>query len=633
MKINIHYKITLLIAFTSAVILSGVYLYLNNNLKLHTYQRIYERLKKDTILAVSYLQHSFPFSSTITEKAIDKIAGQIGEDLNVRVTIIDMKGRVLGDSELSLAAVKKMENHLYRPEVQSALKMGFGDSRRFSTTIHKDMLYMAAPFRSRGLSGVVRLAIPLSEIQLVSEKLKSLLLFALVAAFVFSWIIGLAISGLVSKPIREISSVARAIADGNYDRKITFSTGDEIEELADAVNHMSIQIKTKIEELTLNKSKFEAVLMSMAEGVMVVNANGQILLINKSLRKWFNLDDTIVNRSPIEAVRNVNLQDIIDELLQRGKNFVSRQISVFMPDEKIFQVQAAAVIRDNEIDGAVMVFHDITELRRLENIRRDFVANVSHELRSPVTNIKGYAETLLEGALNDKKNAIDFLKIISSDSDRLSRLVDDLLELSKIESGKLTLNMQPVNILEVINKVISILSKNAKEKKVTIEKNIQSDIVKIISDEELLLQLIFNIADNAVKYNKEGGRVIITVADAGDIISHVKNSGHKLAIWGENSNTCYQMSKDTSPANVKKYIQIEIRDTGIGISDEDLPRIFERFYRVDKARSRRLKGTGLGLSIAKHIVSVLNGDILVRTELGRGSIFTIILPVMQVKGV
>jgi two-component system phosphate regulon sensor histidine kinase PhoR len=260
-----------------------------------------------------------------------------------------------------------------------------------------------------------------------------------------------------------------------------------------------------------------------------------------------------------------------------------------VPEEKILLVHATAVVRKKKTEGAVMVFHNITELRHLENIRRDFVANVSHELRTPLTNIKGYAETLLEGALNDKKNAKEFLEIIHTDSDRLARLVDDLLDLSRLESGQSKLDLKACSMALVAKKVISLLKKEAEDKSISISTEMVKD-EKVLADESKISQVLLNLIDNAIKYTPENGTISIS-AQA------------KAAV-----------------------VEVRVSDTGIGISDKDLPRIFERFYRVDKARSRELGGTGLGLSIVKHIVQEHKGSVRVESLVGQGSTFTFTLP-------
>ena len=588
LRLNIHYKITLILTATVAVILSGVYFYLNNNLREHTYRRIKANLSKQSDLAGLHIEKTFAKDPSLA--GIDSITDEIGARLGLRVTVIGSDGKVLGDSELAGEALRAVENHLFRPEIQNALATGFGESRRFSTTIQKDMLYIARSFGKDFKQGFIRLAIPLSEIEIVSDNLKRFLLIALLFAFLLAIFIGSTAFIFVSKPIKEISSVAQEIAMGNYAKRVSVHTGDELSDLGRSINYMSEQISLRIEEVISNKSRFEAVLLSMYEGTMVVDNSGAIILMNHVLKESFHVDEDPAGKKPLEIIRNIDIQETVDHVLKSRECVASQEISVLLPEEKILKVYAAPVLREGEMDGAVLVFHDITDLKRLENIRKDFVANVSHEIKTPLTSIKGYAETLLDGAIEDKNNARDFLQIIGSDSNRLVRLVDDLLDLSKIESGKLNLTFAPCSIESVVDRVIAGFKKQSGSKGIEIKKEISKDLSKVKIDESGIAQVLLNLIDNGIKYNKENGSIIISSQEKGS------------------------------------FVCVNISDTGIGIPEEDIQRIFERFYRVDKARSRQLGGTGLGLSIVKHIVQVHGGEVSVQSQLGKGSTFSFTLP-------
>lgn len=588
MKFNIQYKITTIIALTVAIVLIGIYGFLNDRLQKERYQRIYRSLVSEAKLSKSYLENLNLAEDF--DQYIDSLADQIADDLNVRVTIVDNKGRVIGDSEISADNLQKMENHLYRPEIQKALEEGFGESRRFSTTVQKDMLYVAYPFVRGDSLGVVRLSLPLSEIQKVSNDLKKILTAALLIAFFIANGIGLIASMLVVKPIKDVSSIIRAISQGNYQKRSDLSTNDEIAEMGNSINHMADQIQSKIREITDNKSRFEAVFLSMFDGVMVVNGQGQISLMNETLKTFFNGNESFIGKKTLELVRNIEIQNMVDHILEKKSSMEFKEISLVMEEERILQIHVTPLIKNNRRDGAVLVFHDITELRKLENVRKDFVANVSHEIRTPVTNIKGYAETLIDGALDDKENAQEFLQIILSDSDRLSQLVDDLLDLSKIESGKLKLNMEIFSLEDIVDRVVLGFKMQCAQKGLMIKKQIDKNISKIVADKDSIEQVILNLIDNAVKYNRPGGAIIVSLKQ------------------------------------VDSCVNLSVEDTGIGIPSVDLSRIFERFYRVDKARSRQLGGTGLGLSISKHIIQAHNGDIVVKSELAKGTVFTISLP-------
>lgn len=403
-------------------------------------------------------------------------------------------------------------------------------------------------------------------------------------------VIGFIVSIWISRPISDIVFAVKNIASGNFGHRILIPARDELGELVNALNYMSEQIHTKMEDVTVSKLRLEAVLLSMFEGVMVVDPASRILLINQALRDVFSIKGDVAGRKPIEVIRNVEIQEITDNVIILNRRFETKEIAVIMPEEKILLVHAAPVIRAERIEGAVLVFHDITGLRRLERIRQDFVANVSHELRTPVSSIKGYAETLLEGALEDKGHAKEFVNIIYSSSERLARLIDDILDLSKIESGKVKMALKPCSVRFIVKRSAKGFDKEIKDKSITLDFYIPDDIPKILADEAKLQQVLVNLIDNAVKYTYNKGRICISIEDAG------------------------------------RFVRFNVTDTGIGIPEKDIPRIFERFYRVDKARSRELGGTGLGLSIVKHIVYAHNGEVSVNSIEGKGSTFSFTIP-------
>ena len=591
MRLKIHYKITIVFVILTAINLFGIYIYLNRSLKNQTYDRIRHNILKETLFVKSSLKkHSL---KDLDIREIDAIANDIGSQLDVRVTIISSDGSVLGDSELSIEQVENVENHSDRPEIKQALISGkYGESKRFSTTVMQDMLYIASPLGTRETEGVVRLAISLSEIKLVSNRLKKVLHISILLSFILIVFISFIVSLIISKPVQKMSSITQSIAHGDFSRRLLVTSNDEIGDLSEAINHMSEQIKLRIDEVIINKSRLEAVLTSMSEGVMAVDLKSTVLFINQSLKEFLQVSEKIAGRKPLEIIRNIEIQEIADEALHVKQGILSREISVLIPEEKILLIHATPIKHKGIVDGAVLVFHDITELRRLSKIRQDFVANVSHELRTPISSIKGYSETLLEGALDDKENAREFLTIIHSEAERLASLIADILNLSKIESGKFIMELKSCRIDAIIMQVFSRLKKQARKKKIILDMQIPSDCPKILADERKLSQVVLNLIDNAIKYTPEGGKGKVTIAS--------QNKG--------------------------SYIQINISDTGIGIPEKDLPRIFERFYRVNKAHSKELGGTGLGLSIVKHIIQAHQGEVFVNSVLGQGSTFSFTIP-------
>jgi two-component system phosphate regulon sensor histidine kinase PhoR len=302
------------------------------------------------------------------------------------------------------------------------------------------------------------------------------------------------------------------------------------------------------------------------------------------------IDSAPEGKKPIEVLRNNDIQDMVDTIIKYRKNITREGKFSIVYGEKAILINGAPVIKEGVVQGAILVFHDITEIRRLERVRQDFVANVSHELRTPLSNIKGYAETLLDGAISDEANSREFTQIIYRESERLSNIIDDLLDISRMESGKIKMVFLPIEAEGAIKKAIAVLKNSTIGKSISIELSIQDNLPKILADEGRLTQVLLNLLDNAVKYTADQGSIIVSAFKKDD------------------------------------FVQIEVKDTGIGIPEKDLARIFERFYRVDKARSRDLGGTGLGLSIVKHIVQAHKGEVWVASTQGKGSIFSFTIP-------
>ncbi len=588
MRIKLHWKLTSI--FCSAIVLGLFigYLFLASNLKTFLNNDIEESLKRQLSLTRDVLEQHVADRGNLADA--QDLAQRFSLHLNLRVTVIANDGTVIGDSDLDRERLINVENHLQRPEVQEALHKGMGASKRYSYTIKKYLLYVAVPFGKDKTAGILRFAMPLAAVELWEAKTQRIVLLALLLVFVLSLGFTLLISLFVSRPLREMAGIAQAMARGDFSRKPSIVSDDEVGDLARAITHMSEEIREKISTIQGEKAKLDAVLSSMAEGVMAVDEKGAVILMNPSMRKLFLIEVVPEGRKAVELIRNRAIVDILDRLLRDKERQVSEQASFLIPEEKVFNINGEPILRDNKLQGAVLVFHDITELRRLEKVRQDFVANVSHELRTPIASIKGYSETLLDGAMEDHENRNGFVKTIYENSERLARLIDDLLDLSRIESGKMSMEFLPVEIRPVINRCLSILEKPARDKRLSVAVEAVEPLPKVLGDETRLSQVILNLLDNAVKYTPEGGAIKVIVSK-GD-----------------------------------KFLRVDVADTGTGIPEKDLPRIFERFYRVDKARSRELGGTGLGLSIVKHIVLAHGGEVFVRSEPPQGSTFSFTIP-------
>jgi len=584
---KLHYKLFLAFGSIMAATLLFVFIYIDVSFNRYHLSQLKNNIKKQSI-SIRHVLSNFS-----TEKgSLEDFAHQIGEDLSLRITILDHNGTVIGDTDLSHKDMLRLDNHIERPEIQDAIKNGEGWSKRFSTTLKKDILYYATPIIVNNKKAFLRLSIPIEKISLISEDIEGALFVSLSLVFIATLVLGLLVFHIISRPIRELASKALEMASGDLTLKFSDNKNDEVGELGKALNSMRDNIKSKMEEVVTNNSRFEAVLMSMFEGVMAIDLNGNIILMNTALKEMLHIKDTnIMGRKPIELVRNINIQNIAEKVIKRSDGVLSLEENLLMPYNKTLLIHASPVVKDNDVFGAVLVFSDITELRKLETIRRDFVANVSHELRTPISSIKGYAETLLDGALSDKDNAHNFINIINMEASRLASLINDILDLSKIESEMFKLNLEEKDIKDLISTSIDRVKQAIDIKGIKIENNVGS--LKVKYDEALLGQAVINLIHNAIKYSDSNSVINVYSEAKGD------------------------------------RVVISVQDSGIGIPEKDLPRIFERFYRVDKARSKDLGGTGLGLSIVKHIVQAHGGEVSVESVEGVGSTFSFYIPLKK----
>ena len=588
MRLKLQWKLTLIFCILILAVLSVVYSYINTHLKDYLEQRIEYSLRKELLVSKDLLEDEIPPLRAPID--MDSLARRIGKHLELRVTIIGPDGNIRGDSEIEEKELPSVENHLSRPEILSAASTGFGKSKRFSTTRKTYMLYMATTLGAHGSQGYLRLSMPLSEIESAISKMKRIVGASTLLALILTFALGYLLSFMISKPLVKMASIARIMKEGDFSRKTYIYSHDEVGDLARALDLMAEEIKSKMSKISYEEAKLDGIISSMFEGVMLTDNKGEIVMMNPSLRKIFLIDGAPEGKRPIEILRNNKIQNLVEAIIREGSRHAAEETLARMTEEKVIRVNGAPVIKDGKIQGAILVFHDITELRRLERIRQDFVANVSHELRTPLANIKGYAETLINGALQDQINAKEFTEIIYRESDRLAKIIDDLLDIARIESGKMSMTFLPVEVGPVIKKVREVLRKSTIDKSITITLSIPDGISKILADEGRFSQILLNLVDNAIKYTPENGSVNIGAFE------------------------------------LDGFIRIDVKDTGVGISEKDIPRIFERFYRVDKARSRELGGTGLGLSIAKHLVQAHGSEIWLKSTQGKGSTFSFTIP-------
>ncbi len=512
-----------------------------------------------------------------------------------RVTVIAADGRVFDDSA---EAPERMENHAGRPEIRDAFAAGEGRAVRFSHTVNRDLLYLA--IRRDGAANtaegptVIRLALPLAKIDEELGSFRRRLWSASLIIFLFAGGVSLLVSRTLTRRIARLKLLSERVARGDFRPLPVERQGDELTDLVRSLNETASHLDQTIRSLTDERNRSSAILRSMVEGVAVIAADGRLLFVNDALCRHLGVNETEMHGRPmVEVIRQSNLLAVVQQVLG-GQETAGSEVTLASAvsaggAQRNFVVTAAA-IRADETRGAVLVLHDISELRRLERVRRDFVANVSHEFKTPLTAIQGFAETLLGGALDDKAHRTHFVEIIRDHSARLARLTDDLLKLSFIEAGKLELEFAPVNVIALIEACAETTRLKAEQKQLTLAVECDSALPQVRGDARRLAEVLQNILDNAVQYTPLGGSISVRAAVEGG------------------------------------QVRIAVRDTGIGIPQEDQQRIFERFYRVDAARSREAGGTGLGLSIAKHLVEAHGGLIEVESEVGRGSTFSILLP-------
>ena len=404
-------------------------------------------------------------------------------------------------------------------------------------------------------------------------------------------VLGFIFARQVTRPIAEITTAARRMAEGDFSRKIPASSSDEIGQLGRALNLMAGRLEDRLAELEGERAKGAAILDSMVEGVLAVDGANRVLLINASACRLLSASsDAGVGRPFLEVIRNKEMLDLLDRTLKEG-TFTQQELRIFTPVQRVLQVHASPLKGREQTAGAMLVLHDVTELRRLEMVRTEFVANVSHELRTPLTSIKGYLETLLEGGLEDREHARPFLDVIHKHTERLGRLLDDLLDLSNLELGKIALNRHPMNLAEVIGSAMAIYGPQAAKQEIELLAELPHGLPRVLADRDRIAQVLINLVDNGLKFTPKGGRVTVAARE------------------------------------MRGCAEVTVQDTGVGIPSQDLPRITERFYRVDRARSRELGGTGLGLAIVKHLVKAHDSDLIIESELNRGTTVRFTLPI------
>ncbi|HKW35588.1 MAG TPA: ATP-binding protein [Candidatus Acidoferrum sp.] len=591
MQLNLFWKLGFAFFALLIAVLLPVDYYAERNLR-----RDYERAGFDQLSAIARIALASPppasslstDSRTVSPALQDWVARMATS--GTRITVITANGLVLADSQSN---PQTMENHAGRPEIRDALANGDGFSVRHSVTVDRDLQYYAARLSMPDGSPVIlRFAMPLRTVDDVVWKFRRRIWLASILLLVVTGAVSLLVSRSFTDRVDRLTQFSRRVAEGDFRPIFADPRGDTLESLATSLNESAAKLDFTIRTLKDERNLSAAILGSMVEGVAVVDGTDRLLFSNQAFAEILGLDMAPkIGSTLVESVRQTELIEAVRKV-RGGQDAVHSEITIGTLRQRFFAVTVASV-RAMETYGAVIVLHDITDLRKLERVRRDFVANVSHEFKTPLTAIQGFAETLLAGAMDDPQNRVRFLQIILDHSRRLAHLTDDLLELSKMDADRLEMEIDQLNVSQFVQSCIETTQRSAAEKDLHISVDLKTALPDIAADRRRLSEVLQNLLDNAVQYTPSGGRITVSAS----------SDGHQ--------------------------VEFTVSDTGIGIPKVDQPRIFERFYRVDVARSREVGGTGLGLSIAKHLVEAHGGRIWVESEVGQGSQFHFTVPVFR----
>ncbi|WP_088103794.1 two-component system histidine kinase PnpS [Halalkalibacter urbisdiaboli] len=541
-----------------------------------------ERLKKEAELVAFTLE-----SNGIEESTIQTLTEKISARLDARLTIILEDGTVIGESEVDPTT---MDNHYERPELTEVRLGNDGVETRYSTTVGAEMLYYAVPMlNAEGqLFGYARLGLAMTTLDVMKQKIWGIITASFAVGFFIIMIVTYRVTDQMIRPIENVTTIANELAEGNFKARASEGKQDEIGQMTRSMNVLAYNLEQITNRNQAQQERMETLIENMGSGLILINSRGDITLINRTCQHIFQENtDLWLNHLYHDVIKHKEIIKIVQTILlteDKQRKQIHFPINL---EIRHFDVYGAPVISNNGIvKGIVLVFHDITELKKLEQVRKDFVANVSHELKTPVTSIRGFSETLLDGAMEEPELREKFINIIWKESERLQGLIHDLLELSKIEQSYFKLNWQPTDLGEIVSDVFMILSEKSEKKGISLELRAEGNF-ELDGDPERLKQIIINLVNNGIMYTPSGGTVLIQLEET------------------------------------EELIELQVSDTGIGISEQELPRIFERFYRVDRARSRNSGGTGLGLAIVKHLVEAHHGKINVESKIGEGTRFII----------
>ena len=582
MSRSIYWKITLPIILVVLVILSVLGFFMINSMRNIQLDHLHNTLINEARLVADTVQPVL--SDPARYNQIDALTKSLGAEIQARVTVIKLDGTVLGDSWENPAA---LDNHLNRPEVQQALTSSVGESTRLSATTGQNMMYAAVPIKNQSATlGVARVALYLNTVDNSVNSSIKLISLAIAVAALLVVLATFFITRMLTRPIRQATQAAIRISAGDLDQQIPISSHDELGSLGRAFNQMSSHLKETMTTLSTEKNKLTTVLFALTDGVIMTDSHGQIALANRAAEALFNFDSARMTGKPlIEATLNYEIEKALKDCLVSQQR---QNVFIDLKGGKFLRIIVVPFLTE-QISGALLLFQDLTELRSLQTMRREFIGNISHELRTPLASIKAVVETLQDGAMENKNVAAEFLEKVNAEVDSLTQMINELIELSRIETGKSSFKFEPANLNLFIQNTVNRFLPQAERKQISVITDLQHDLPEVKMDIERIQQVINNILHNAIKFTPQNGRIVV-------------KTGYK-----DNSAT------------------VQVSDTGIGISTEDLPHIFERFFKADKSRSSQ--GSGLGLAIAKHIVQAHNGQVWVQSQEGKGSTFGFSLPI------
>ncbi len=571
MKSGIFRRIFILYALVMVVAVLFAEIYITSAVR----ESYTENLRQNLSVQINLISKNISFD----EPSLDNLCKQIKKDIGARVTVVAEDGKVIGDSDTASAL---MDNHLNRTEIEQSLFFDTGMTIRYSDTLKYDLLYVAKKIsRHEGRQGFVRLAVPLREVDKAVNLLRIKIILVVLIVLLATSFVALWQTEHLRRLLRQITDFSRSLSRGEIDRRLYLKNAGEFSEIAENLTEMSVKLREMISRNEEERDRLNVILRSVPDALLIIDAKGMIVLTSSSATAFFG-DIPMVGMQFIEVVRSNEIVDLVDQVRKTHAPGM-REFRMETPEEKYLSVRVSPLFyKENELSGFVAVFHDITEIEKLEQVRKDFIANVSHEIKTPITAIKGFADTLLDGALEDRENAAGFISTIKANSERINSLVDDLMTISKIELGVIKVEKTLIDIDDVFKNILELFKDKAADKKLSLTAVNRPGMKEIFADRNRLIQILTNLVDNAIKFTESGS-------------------------------VTFGIDKEDE----KPFLFVE--DTGIGVAPKHLPRLGERFYRVDPARSRKMGGTGLGLAIVKHLVKAHGWQLLLESKEGKGT--------------